>query len=134
MTEYTLDQMIEKFRRNPNLKFKYIGEESHKMTLGNNLHLSEYGYVANEEGKPVLSNFTLNSKFRLVNEPVSVKEALKASEDGKTIICELGDFTAEYHVVNDGSAFSKICDTRKSADPVSLQELLYGKWFIKGDD
>mgnify|MGYP000875664970 FL=1 len=129
MKEYTLAQVMEKMEKNPNLKFEYTGEDR-----GVVIHADADGYVSNEDGEPILSNFTLNSKFRLVNEPVSVKEALKASEDGKTIICELGDFTAEYHIVNDGSGFSKICDTRKSADPVSLQELLYGKWFIKGDD
>lgn len=135
MTEYTLAQMIDKLGRNPNLKFQFVEDEIYKEN-GNGIviALDEDGRVINEAGRPILSNFSLSSKFRLVNEPVSVKEALKASEDGKTIICELGDFTAEYHVVNDGSAFSKICDTRKSADPVSLQELLYGKWFIKGDD
>ena len=128
MKEYTLAQVMEKMEKNPNLKFEYTGEDR-----GVVIHADADGYVSNEDGEPILSNFTLNSKFRLVNEPVSVKEALKALEDGKTIICELGDFTAKYHVVNDGSAFPKICDTRKSADPVSLQELLYGKWFIEGD-
>jgi len=128
LKEYTLAQVMEKMEKNPNLKFEYTGEDR-----GVVIHADADGYVSNEDGEPILSNFTLGSKFRLVNEPVSVKEALKASEDGKTIICELGDFTAEYHVVNDGSAFSKICDTRKSAGPVSLQELLYGKWFIEGD-
>ena len=127
MKEYTLAQVMEKMEKNPNLKFEYTGEDR-----GVVIHADADGYVSNEDGEPILSNFTLNSKFRLVNEPVSVKEALKALEDGKTIICELGDFTAKYHVVNDGSAFSKICDTRKSAGPVSLQELLYGKWFIEG--
>jgi len=127
LKEYTLAQVMEKMEKNPNLKFEYTGEDR-----GVVIHADADGYVSNEDGEPILSNFTLNSKFRLVNEPVSVKEALKALEDGKTIICELGDFTAKYHVVNDGSAFSKICDTRKSAGPVSLQELLYGKWFIEG--
>ncbi|WP_446897469.1 hypothetical protein ACSVC9_10625 [Clostridium sp. LBM24168] len=133
MNEYTLDQMIEKFRRNPSLKFKYVGE-NYKTDKGFVVALDEYGCLVDEAGELILSNFSIGSKFRLVNEPASVKEALKASEDGKTIICELGDFKTEYHIVNDGSGFSKICDTRKSADPVSLQELLYGKWFIKGDD
>lgn len=125
--------MLDKFERNHSLKFKYVNEMG--LDYGN-IHLSGDGHIVNEVGTPILSNFTLDSKFRLVNEPVSVKEALKAAEDGKTIICELGDFIAKYHVVNDGSAFSKICDTRKSADPVSLQELLYGKWFIEeaGED
>lgn len=131
MTEYTLKQMLDKFERNNSLKFEYLGDEDHGVEKGTVVHLSENGYVVDNLGGSILSYFNLGSKFRLVNEPVSVKEALKAAEDGKTIICELGDFIAEYHVVNDGSAFSRICDTRKSAGPVSLQEILYGKWFIE---
>lgn len=133
MTEYTLKQMLDKFERNHSLKFEYLGDEDRGIENGAVIHLTEDGYVVDNFGHSILSCFNLGSRFMLINEPVSVKEALKALEDGKTIICELGDFTAKYHVVNDGSAFSKICDTRKSAGPVSLQELLYGKWFIEGD-
>lgn len=128
MTEYTLDQMIEKFRRNPNLKFKYIGEESHKMTLGNNLHLSEYGYVANEEGKPVLSNFTLNSKFRLVNEPVNFMEAIKAFAEEKIIYCEFEGDKSRYIPLEDDISHP-LWD--KNQNTITAEEILHGKWFIE---
>lgn len=124
MTEYTLAQMIDKLGRSPNLKFKYVNEMG--LDYGN-IHLSGDGHIVNEAGTPILSNFTLSSKFMLVNEPVNVKEAFKAFEQGKAIYCILLDKKYEYSSEISGLLESK---TRHGFMGISVEEILYGKWFI----
>ncbi|CAB1242405.1 conserved hypothetical protein [Clostridiaceae bacterium BL-3] len=132
MTEYTLAQMIDKLGRNPNLKFQFVEDEIYKEN-GNGIviALDEDGRVINEAGRPILSNFSLSSKFRLVNEPVSVKEAFKAFEEGKTIYCDNEGIRYYYEPELLGR-----CTVLKNqfSKAISVQELLYGKWFIKEDD
>jgi hypothetical protein len=129
MTEYTLAQMIDKLGRNPNLKFQFVEDEIYKEN-GNGIviALDEDGRVINEAGRPILSNFSLSSKFRLVNEPVSVKEAFKAFEQGKAIYCILLDKKYEYSSEISGLLESK---TRHGFMGISVEEILYGKWFIE---
>ncbi|KAA8676168.1 hypothetical protein [Clostridium sp. HV4-5-A1G] len=128
MTEYTLKQMLDKFERNHSLKFKYVNEMG--LDYGN-IHLSGDGHIVNEVGTPILSNFTLSSKFRLVNEPVSAKEAFKAFEEGKTIYCILLDKKYEYSSEISGLLESK---TRHGFMGISVEEILYGKWFIREEN
>jgi hypothetical protein len=110
--------MIEKFRRNPNLKFKYVGEGC-RVDCGAIIHADADGYIKNENETSVLSHFNLNSKFRLVNEPVDRMTAFRAFEQGKTICCELNGTKC---------AFIPIKTTFTG---ISVQEILHGKWFIE---
>jgi hypothetical protein len=120
--------MLDKFERNPNLKFKYVNEMG--LDYGN-IHLSGDGHIVNEAGTPILSNFTLSSKFMLVNEPVDRMTAFRAFEQGKAIYCILLDKKYEYSSEISGLLESK---TRHGFMGISVEEILYGKWFIKGDD
>lgn len=130
MAEYTLAQMIEKLGRNPNLKFKYSAEESCRTDKGVVIALDEFGRIINEKKEPVLSYFTLNSKFSLVNEPVGKMEAFKAFSMGKTIYCSYANNKYEYIPCHD-SEFTVL--KTKLNEPISIEEILYGQWFVKED-
>jgi hypothetical protein len=118
--------MLDKFERNPDLKFKFVYEG----TEGQVIILDEIGRVVNEEGKSILSCFNLNSKFSLVNEPVDKMEALKAFSMGKTIYCSYANNKYEYIPCHD-SEFTAL--KNKFDEPISIEEILYGEWFIEED-
>lgn len=131
MAEYTLDQMIEKFRRNPNLKFKYVEEEPYGENEEEVIALDEIGRVVNEEGKSILSRFTLNSKFALVNEPVSFMNAVRAFDEGKIIYCLYDNvkhtFIPEWDWLR--TTNNELQNVQlKSISPILI---LNGKWFIE---
>ncbi|MBV4423448.1 hypothetical protein [Clostridium tyrobutyricum] len=130
MAEYTLGQMIEKLGRNPNLKFKYTAEESCRTDKGVVITLDEFGRIINEKKEPILSYFTLNSKFSLVNEPVDRMTAFKAFEKGKSIYC---DYEGKKYHYNRPSVYgNKLIDNL--GDSISIEEILYGKWFIEEEE
>ncbi|WP_058953186.1 hypothetical protein [Clostridium tyrobutyricum] len=130
MKEYSLGEVIDKFSRNPNLKFKFVAEELYKLSKGVIVKLDKVGRVVNEEGEPILSNFSLNSKFSLVNEPVDKLEAFKAFSMGKTIYCSHANNKYEYIPCHD-SEFTAL--KNKFDEPISIEEILYGEWFIEED-
>lgn len=130
MKEYSLGEVIDRFGRNNNLKFKFVAEESYKTNEGAVISLDAEGRVVNEEGESVLSNFNLRSKFRLVNDPVDKMEAFKAFSMGKAIYCSYANNKYEYIPCHD-SEFTAL--KNKFDEPISIEEILYGEWFIEED-
>jgi hypothetical protein len=131
MAEYTLAQMIEKLGRNPNLKFKYVGEETHMKKFGAFIHVNEEGKIVNEINDPILSKFTLNSKFSLVNEPVDVMAAFKAFHKGRLIYCEYAGAKFYY---DPSSEYGDCALADVKGGAISVGEILYGKWFIEEEE
>lgn len=128
MAEYTLGQVIDKLGRNRNLKFKHVAEEPYRIDKGAVIALDKEGYIVNQEGEPILSNFSLGSKFRLVNEPVSFTEAIKAFIEEKIIYCELKGNKCRYIPLED-DIFHPLWD--KNQNTITAEEILHGKWFIE---
>ena len=128
MAEYTLAQMIEKLGRNPNLQFRFVNDEDYYKSLGIIVHLREDGYLANSSNETL--TFSLRDKFTLVNEPVDKLEAFKAFSMGKTIYCSYANNKYEYIPCHD-SEFTAL--KNKFDEPVSIEEILYGEWFIEED-
>jgi hypothetical protein len=122
MIEYTLDQMIEKFRRNHSLKFEYLGGEGHGIGDGTVIHLTEDGYIVGNFGHSILSCFNLGSRFRLINEPVDRMTAFRAFEQGKTICCELNGTKCTFIPI------------KTTFTGFSIEQILYGKWFIEEEN
>ncbi|MBV4439403.1 hypothetical protein [Clostridium tyrobutyricum] len=127
MAEYTLGQVIDKLGRNPNLQFRFIGGNAYKVDYGTIIHLDPDGYVVDRLGISTLSRFNLNSKFTLVNEPVDKMEALKAFDEGKVIYCDCEG--QKYHYDPSSMYGDRLVDTHGNS--ISVQEILYGKWFIE---
>ncbi|MEY7998646.1 hypothetical protein AB8U03_00270 [Clostridium sp. Mt-5] len=131
MTEYTLAQMIDKLGRNKNLKFQFVGEGPFRTNRGDIIHANSVGRIVNEANESALSDFSLNSKFRLVNEPVDKMTAFKAFSEGKSIYCLLRGSRYDYKP----DLVSQFVELRTQADePISVQEILYGKWFIEEEN
>jgi len=128
MQEYTLKQIIDKLERNSNLKFQFVSEESYRTDEGAVIALDGDGRIVNQEGEPILSNFSLGSKFRLVNEPVSFTEAIKAFIEEKIIYCELKGNKCRYIPLED-DIFHPLWD--KNQNTITAEEILHGKWFIE---
>ncbi|QXE19506.1 hypothetical protein [Clostridium sp. 001] len=127
MQEYTLKQTIDKLERNPNLKFQFVSEESYRTDEGAVIALDGDGRIVNQEGEPILSNFSIRSRFRLVDEHVDVMDALRAFENGKVIYCL---YESKRYSYNLGiSSSSKLMDDDYNA--ISAEEILHGKWFIE---
>ncbi|PRR86004.1 hypothetical protein [Clostridium luticellarii] len=131
MTEYTLAQVIDKMGRNLGLKFQYIGEGIFEAESGSIIHVDTTGRVRNDVGELMLSSFTLNSKFRLVNEPVNFMEAIKAFAEEKIIYCEFEGDKSRYIPLEDDISHP-LWD--KNQNTITAEEILHGKWFIEGDD
>ncbi|MCC9296532.1 hypothetical protein LN736_16935 [Clostridium sp. WLY-B-L2] len=127
MVEYTLGQVIDKLGRNPKLKFQFVAEETYKSVRGIVIALDGDGRVVNQEGQPVLSDFTLRSRFRLVNAPVDRMAAFRAFHEGKTIYCDCRGI--RYYYKPESSGKLTIFENQ-FYKPVSIEEILYGKWFI----
>jgi len=127
MKEYTLKEVIDKLERNTNLKFKFVAE-GYRTDEGAVIKLNEDGYVVNQEGEPILSNFSLRSRFVLASEPVDRITAFRMFEKGKSIYCLLGGKRFNYYPdkINE---FTELVSDQES--PISVEEILHGKWFIE---
>lgn len=132
MSKYTLKQMLDKFERNPDLKFKFVEDKPYEEIEEQVIALDEIGRVVNEEGKAILSCFNLNSKFALINEPVDKLQDFKAFSMGKTIYCLYANDKYEYIHCHD-SEFKLTALKNKFNEPISIEEILYGEWFVKED-
>lgn len=132
MKEYTLKQVIDKFERNSNLKFKFLGNEDYKAENGVIIHLDNFDYVVNEEGESILSNFSLRDRFILLNQSVDIVVAFKAFSKGKTIYCECHNDRLHYKAIA-GSGLTAV-ENIENQKPVSVEEILYGKWFIEEEE
>lgn len=129
MKEYTLKQVIDKFERNSNLKFQFVRNEDYRVEDGAIIHLDNFSRIVNEENEPILSNFSLKDRFILLNQSVDKIMAFKAFSKGKTIYCECHNDRLHYKPMpsNEFTAMENI----ENQEPVSVEELLYGKWFVE---
>lgn len=128
MREYTLKQVIDKLERNSNLKFQFVRNEDYRVEDGTIIHVDEEYRVVDISGKPSLSNFTLKDRFILLNQPVDKSTAFLAFWKGKTIYCEYQNCKFRYKPKNNGKY--NILEN-ENAEPVSIEEILYGRWFIE---
>lgn len=132
MKEYTLKEVLDKFERNPNLKFKFVLNEDYRTEDGVAIRLDNFSRVVSEDGEPILSNFTLKDRFVLLNQSVDKITAFKAFARGKTIWCGYDENILHYEPMFNCSS-PTVMENIENQEPVSVEEILYGKWFIEED-
>lgn len=98
--------------------------KAERISDGMKLSINDDGELQWEPGHKHIS---LNDEWRLIKEDreVNVKEAIRAFHNGEKVCCEANGFT--YNYASQGSH----CLRDDEGEPVSSDELLNGKWFIK---
>jgi hypothetical protein len=140
MKKYTLVQMLQELEKNPDLKFEYQGEmdgkELEHTVPGEFVGLSKnHQLVDDMTRKNVQWGFTLNSYFTRPMKRVSVGEALHALEEGRvSSACCIRLVESVFVLRHGGGDASLTSIVTQLGRPVSLEELLYGDWYIREDD
>lgn len=124
--KYKTSEAIAMLEKNPSLRFKDYDDI---------LYASKYGYIMFERkgyskdcpAGRFEGNVNLNTKWELIQQPVSFMEAVKAYSEGKTIRCE--DSMWKTRIYEPCEFSSEMKDTRDVA--VSPEEILEGKWYVE---
>ena len=144
MKKYTLIQMLQELTENPDLKFEYQGEMDGKKlehtVPGEVVSLSEdHQLVDDMTQKNVQWGFTMDSYFTSLSmstmKRVNVGEALHALEEGKvSSACCIRMVESVFVLRHGGGDASLTSIVTQLGRPVSLEELLYGDWYIREDE
>lgn len=123
---YTNSEVMEMLKHNSALKFEHENKDINvKMIISAN----KIGYINLRcEGcrDGMDGNIKLTDEWQLVQQPVSFMEAIKAYKNGKAIRCELIG-TSKTYIPHANS----IVPADNTCRPITVDEMLNGKWYIE---
>lgn len=119
--KYKTWEVVKMLTENPELVFVRPSDGVRTM-LGDKIHAGEIigKYLKQTDGESI----RLSDEWEVVPQPASFMEAVKAYEEGKTIIvshnCHNHTYSMQNHMFRDSNGQS-----------IEADEILYGKWYIK---
>lgn len=134
MKKYKTWEAFKILEENPEsrLKFKTVTDNGTVLIL----RVGGFGYyhITNIDGaaKGASDNLHINNQeWELVKEPVDFIEAIKAYDEGKTIICKL-DFGDIAYEPKRQTEYGRVLESWSEA--IGTKEILEGKWYIQEDE
>jgi hypothetical protein len=126
--KYKTSEAIAMLEKNPSLRFKNYDDI---------LYASEYGYIMFERkgyskacpAGRFEGNVNLNTKWELIQQPVSFMEAVKAYSEGKTIRCERHGARFKFNPFGVPSYLSSF--VTEGGASLSCIDVLEGTWYVE---
>lgn len=119
------DILLGNFKNGTEFKLGCLLIEVKEKNRYKELMYSDSGIVIGLTDKNLMAKFTLVKQ----DKQVTFEQAMKALENNKTVYCKVDDKTYTYNRKEDD--LRALCSYE--AGELSLKEILYGTWFVKGE-